>query len=79
MENTAEYTKVKFVKESSGEILAIFPELKEGPNSVSCYAHNGQHSIAGWDYINSCKPINKHKALIKELQSLGYHLIPYNE
>lgn len=68
-------TKVKFVKDDTGEITAIFPEIKENNNCVLCYAHLGQHSAASRQWIKEkTQPAaeEEYSDLLKELQQQGY-------
>jgi hypothetical protein len=71
-------TLVKFVKDNeSGEIVAIFPKdywTTFSNDTVTCYAHNGQHSCAHIDWIKEQLPANEeeYKPLLNELRSIGY-------
>jgi len=37
-------------------LIAIFPEIKEGPDTVSVYTPNGEHSSAHVGYLKKLKP-----------------------
>lgn len=74
-------TKVRFLIEDQYqtkdgqtvvEVLAVFPELKEKPKFVMCYAHLGQHSSAHIDYVKGLEPATEeqYKGLKEELENL---------
>lgn len=70
-------TKVIFRKfRDDGTVIAIFPEIKEGPYLVSCYMHLGQHGATTTDIISLSAPAKpeEYAALARELQSIGYTL-----
>jgi len=65
-------TKVKFVIFKS-ELLALFPDLHEENNSVSCYARLGQHGIADRSLLRYKAATKEEYAdLLKELVAIGY-------
>jgi len=79
-------TLVKFVKDKDGdckgEITAVFPQLKwnrrqMGNDTVTCYAHLGQHSAAHIEWVKECtEPAApaEYAPLKSELESIGYNL-----
>jgi hypothetical protein len=73
-----ENNKEQFVE---NHIVAMFPEIDEGRNRVSCYAHVGQHSAGCMEYFNECIKATpeQYKDLREELESIGYNLHVLNE
>jgi len=74
-------TKVKFLKEIGGNVLAYFPQLRYARNGYrndlkTCYAHIGQHSACASEYAKKCVPATpeEYNDLKNELISLGYTL-----
>lgn len=74
-------TLVKFVKDETGEVTAIFPQLKcnkrlYGNDMLVSYAHCGQHSAAHKDWIKETTKANsfEYADLKFELQNIGYNL-----
>lgn len=70
-------TKVLFVTEREGEILAVFPEEKEGQYNVKCYCHLGQHSQTGINYYKSlreAKPVDYQPLYDELVKEFGYDL-----
>lgn len=69
---------VKF-KIFKGEILAIFPEDyyfdDSGNKLLTCYAHQGQHSVCSVDLLKcrNAKP-EQYLKLKEELISIGYEV-----
>ena len=60
-----------------GDILALFPGLKNYNYTVGCYEHVGQHGIADYTYcIEITEPALKseYKDLYNELTRIGYSL-----
>lgn len=56
-----------------GSILAVFPTLYETGNTVTCYAHIGQHGAASPDYIlHDTTPAapDEYAPLLAELRSI---------
>lgn len=71
-----ETTKVVFRKFKDGMIIALFPELVEGPGMIMSYEHVGQHGVASVLIVGDTKPASpsEYDALYKELEGLGYRL-----
>lgn len=67
-----DYTKVVFLQEDGG-VLAVFPETRH-INTLTCYAHVGQHGSASVEYVKKLKPADDYTELKKELESIGYNL-----
>ena len=71
-------TTVCFRIEENGEVLAVFPyqlARKGDFNTITTYAHNGQHSVSGWEYLRYCtKPARaeQYAELLAELRAIGY-------
>jgi len=76
-------TKVKFLREANGQILAVFPLQKEYGTAgirtseevlLACYSHVGQHSVTSRQYAKDLKPATRREfePLLEELQSVGY-------
>jgi len=72
-------TLVRFVKDSTGEITAVFPQLNYnkrlyGTNKKTCYAHIGQHSVCSKDWLKETvrATIVEYADLFHELVSIGY-------
>ncbi len=68
-------TKVIFRKwKSNGDIIAFFPDLKDGPYILS-YEHIGQHGNASYPHPQtiSVSP-EEYKNLFNELTQVGYNL-----
>lgn len=73
-----EKTKVVFRKwKDNGDIIALFPEIEEGPIWCQSYMHVGQHGTAGYNHvIKGTVPATykEYKELAKELRQIGYKL-----
>lgn len=62
-----------------GDILALFPEMKEGTGLCNSYTHIGQHTSAQYGYLVNgwygptvpAKP-EEYADLLAELISIGY-------
>ena len=74
-------TLVKFRKDNTGEITAVFPQLKYnkrlyGNNMITSYAHIGQHTGACKEWIKETESANEseYSDLKQELESIGYNL-----
>lgn len=69
-------TKVVFRKFKDGEIIALFPDLKEHGGDVMSYMHIGQHGAASPLIINDTKPATPQEfsPLFMELEAIGYRL-----
>ena len=71
-------TVVVFRKwKDNGDIIALFPDIKENNGTCSSYEHIGQHGEA--DYVHciaGSRPATPNEAqdLLKELRGLGYNL-----
>ena len=78
MEKDIEKTKVVFRKwKNEGDIIALFPEIDQGPGCCLSYMHVGQHGEADYDHvIKKTIPANKEEYadLEKELSFVGYNL-----
>jgi hypothetical protein len=71
--------QVKFYREPDHSIMAVF--LKDywndlSKDTVTCYAHIGQHSACHLDYLKECTLAKKDEylPLMEELTSIGYKL-----
>lgn len=67
-------TKIEFYVDSENDVLAVFPETKNGVY-VETYAHVGQHNQAHIEYINGLRKATpeEYAELRKELVELvGY-------
>lgn len=73
-----EEARVIFRKWPEGEILAIFPDMEEGPGVYNSYMHVGQHGAASRSVIWHTKPakLEEYRALAHELEMRGYKLKP---
>lgn len=69
-------TKVIFRKFKNGEIIALFPELKEGRGLILSYMHIGQHGDASPEIVTDTKPATPEEfaPLYNELTGIGYRL-----
>lgn len=69
-------TKVIFRKFKNGEIIALFPELKEGRGLILSYMHIGQHGAASPEIVRDTKPATSEQfaPLYNELTGIGYLL-----
>lgn len=71
-------TLVKFIKDKeTNQIVAIFPKeywTTWSKETVTCYAHIGQHSAASIEWVKDQPLANpeEYKALLSELKSIGY-------
>lgn len=78
MEKDTHKTVVIFRKFNTGDIVAIFPEVKWNDDKTLCssYMHIGQHGSASYDIVNITKLAkpNEYEELKRELESLGYNL-----
>lgn len=75
--------RVLFLIETAdnNQILAVFPEIKEGNGYVSGYAHLGGHCKVEIDYYKELPQAKKrdYKGLYDELKSIGYDLEELND
>lgn len=69
-------TKVVFRKFKDGQIIALFPELKERGGMVDSYMHIGQHGSADPFIVHDTKPAtaDEYRPLADELTAIGYRL-----
>ena len=70
-----------FEKGSKTEVFAYFPnKISHGEYRVS-YSHIGQHGDCHPDYASECiqVPYRRHKALLMELNEIGYNVNILNE
>ena len=69
-------TKVVFRKFKNGEIIALFPELKEAGGMIMSYMHIGQHGPASTAIVNDTKLATAQEfgPLFMELEAIGYRL-----
>lgn len=82
VERDKEETKVIFkmarYPDGGKEVLAFFPGAPANKGNVLCYAHDGQHAEASYDfYLCSCKQCGEdsYAPLKRELeQVVGYRL-----
>lgn len=61
----------------AGDVTAVFPDLPCPRNTLTCYAHIGQHSACSRAWIReSTRPATpqEYAPLKRELESLGYEL-----
>ena len=67
-------TKVVFRKFSDGEIIAVFPQVKNDRYLMS-YQHIGQHSNCARDISTFTKPAApaEYNDLLRELCAIGYN------
>ena len=67
-------TKVVFRKFKDGDIIALFPDLKERRGNITCYQHIGMHGIADRGIVKDTKLAteSEYKPLYKELERIGY-------
>jgi hypothetical protein len=68
-------TKVQFLREANGQILAVFPATAwDGFSNIDCYSRVGQHSSCAVNYWKNLKPATRleFEPLLEELESLGY-------
>lgn len=74
LQGTAPCVRVVFKKDrKTGEIVAVLPEGKGGSLMVSCYTHEGQHSVCSVGYllsevVSASEP--EYRPLLEEMQSL---------
>ena len=69
-------TKVVFRKFKNGEVIALFPELKEHGGNILSYMHVGQHGAASTAIVNDTTPATAQEfgPLFIELERIGYRL-----
>lgn len=69
-------TKVVFRKFKDGEIIALFPEMKEHGGMIMSYMHVGQHGPASTAIVNDTKLATAQEfgPLFMELEAIGYRL-----
>lgn len=78
MQRDTEKTTVVFrVWKDTGDVLALFPDLRETNGFCTSYMHVGQHSHA--DYtgcIQATRPARRaeYADLQRELENMGYNL-----
>ena len=72
-------TLVRFVKDSTGEITAVFPQLNYnsylyGNTMKDCYMHVGQHGCCSKEWLKDTvsATIVEYADLFHELVSIGY-------
>jgi hypothetical protein len=67
--------KVVFRKFEDGDIIALFPEMKNGP-WIGSYMYAGQHSDASPELIKELDKATpeEYAPLLSELRSIGYKL-----
>lgn len=61
--------------EFKGEVTAVFSgEIERG--GLSCYAHVGQHSVAGQGWYRQTRPASAEESaeLVSELEAIGYRV-----
>ena len=69
--------KVVFRKYKEGDIIALFPEIKESDYKVSCYQHVGQHGLTDYHETIKCTKLatdTEYQDLKKELETIGYEV-----
>ena len=69
-------TRVIFRAFRNGEIIALFPELKQGRGLILSYMHIGQHGDASPEIVRYTKPATREQftPLYNELTAIGYRL-----
>ena len=69
-------TRVIFRAFKSGEIIALFPDIKQGNGLILSYMHIGQHGAASPDIVSDTKPATPEQfaPLFNELAGIGYSL-----
>ena len=72
---------VVFRKFPEGDVIALFPEIEDGPGLVLSYQHIGQHGSASVDLLSELEPAttNECAELMLELEQLGYRQNPSKE
>ena len=67
---------VVFRKFPEGDLIAIFPNQPEGPDTVNSYQTNGQHGEASLALIHELEPATpqEHGDLAAELGRIGYNI-----
>jgi hypothetical protein len=65
---------VIFRKDKGGEIVAVFPTERgtTDPDTMTCYAHVGQHSscTVGWYYTTKPAQLPEYQRLLNELRQI---------
>ena len=64
-------------KDTDNEVLALFPDMSEHGQLITCYAHIGQHGQADYYHcMKQSRPAQPHEyaRLKAELEGLGYEL-----
>ena len=69
-------TKVIFRVFKNGEVIALFPEIKEQRGCIMSYMHIGQHGSAdtGIVYDTRLAKEPEYRELHRELTAIGYSL-----
>lgn len=74
---TTEKTRA-ILRRLNGEVIALFPDLDEGPGLCLSYMRIGQHGAASRHLTRDTKPAYLGEpdaaALVQELTRLGYNL-----
>ena len=66
--------KTKFI-DFNGEIIALFPNMKESKGCIMSYQHIGQHGEASEDFLNYPEATGQRvEELKKELKDIGYNI-----
>lgn len=69
-------TQVIFRKwRDTGEIIALFPEIKAGHGLCDSYMHTGQHGGAGYNHVirkTTLATPEEYATLLAELELIGY-------
>lgn len=68
--------RVIFRAFKSGEIIALFPDIKQGNGLILSYMHIGQHGGASPNIVSDTKPATPEQfaPLLNELTGIGYSL-----
>jgi len=76
MKTDTSKTTVQFYVEPDGQIMAYFPHMPFSRQTMTCYAHIGQHSACSPEYIKELTPATaeQYADLKTELESIGYNL-----
>ena len=69
-------TKVVYRVFKNGEVIALFPEIKEQRGCIMSYMHTGQHGPADRAIVQDTKLAKSHQYmdLHRELLAIGYSL-----
>lgn len=68
-------TRVVFRVFNDGEVIALFPHIKERKGMIESYMHIGQHGSASPLIVNDTRPAapEQYRELLNELVCVGYN------